>query len=93
MVSPAPKLGLVPPCHHPEEQEAKVPPRVMRAAEVAAMLALPKRTVYDLAKAGRMPSYGVAGRVMFIESEVWAWFLAQRRGERKGGRPRGNDAR
>lgn len=44
----------------------------MTAAEVAAMLALPKSTVYDLARRGELPCARLGRSVRFLREDVEA---------------------
>ncbi len=45
---------------------------VMTAAEVAALLALPKSTVYELARRGELPCARLGRSVRFLRDEVEA---------------------
>jgi excisionase family DNA binding protein len=49
----------------------------MRAAEVAALLDVPKSTVEDWARRGAIPSRKRGKRRFFLRWEVKAWLTAQ----------------
>lgn len=49
---------------------------VMRAGEVADLTGLPKSTVYQYAKDGRLPSRRKGKHRVFLRYEVEAWLMA-----------------
>jgi excisionase family DNA binding protein len=51
----------------------------LTAKQLAAMLAISPKTVFKLAKAGRIPSFRVGSAVRFDARHIIAWLRKQRR--------------
>jgi excisionase family DNA binding protein len=60
------------------------PPRYLTVKELAALLRIKERKVYDLAASGEVPVLRATGKLLFPESEVQAWIEGARRGRLAG---------
>lgn len=52
-------------------------PRLMTAQEVAELLRIPRSTVYELARARRIPFLKVGRRTLFAQQTLLEWIAAQ----------------
>ncbi len=50
--------------------------QILRAQDVASLLHVPVSTVYEWARAGRLPSRKRGKHRLFIRSEIESWLLA-----------------
>lgn len=65
------RLDPVPPSQPPPQRRRHLTREdVMTAAEVAALLALPKSTVYELARRGELPCARLGRTLRFVREEI-----------------------
>ena len=57
----------------PFEDDPEAPPRYLTTKEVAALLRVRERKVYDLAAAGGIPHRRITGKLLFPRTEILAW--------------------
>lgn len=57
----------------PLEDDPETPPRYLTTKEVAALLRVRERKVYDLAAAGGIPHRRITGKLLFPRTEILAW--------------------
>ena len=57
----------------PLEDDPETPPRYLTTKEVAALLRVRERKVYDLAAAGGIPHRRITGKLLFPRAEILAW--------------------
>ena len=57
----------------PEEVPGAQPPRYLTTKEVAALLRVKERKVYDLAATGEIPHRRITGKLLFPSAEILAW--------------------
>lgn len=62
-------------------------PDFLTTRELADLLRIKERKVYDLAAGGEVPCVRVVGKLLFPRAEVEAWIAAARSGSRPGGAP------
>ncbi len=55
------------------EDDPATPPRYLTTKEVAALLRVRERKVYDLAAAGDIPHRRITGKLLFPSAEILAW--------------------
>ena len=57
----------------PLEDDPETSPRYLTTKEVAALLRVRERKVYDLAAAGGIPHRRITGKLLFPRAEILAW--------------------
>ncbi len=62
-------------------------PEYLTTAEVAELLRIKERKVYDLASGGDMPCVRVVGKLLFPRAEIEAWIAAARSGPARRAQP------
>lgn len=63
----------------PQNTQEGQPEKWLTVKEVAVMLQISTRTIYDWAKAGKMPGKRINGEWRFLESELREWKLPEKR--------------
>lgn len=69
-------LALVPAAQNSNEQLLDRP--LLSPADVAKLLGIKRSTVYELARAGRIPSIRIGRAVRFLRADLEAWIQDQR---------------
>lgn len=62
------------------DQSTQHPPEFLTVSELAELLRIKERKVYDLASSGQVPCSRATGKLLFPEAEIRAWIDARRSG-------------